>query len=116
MVKQAELPFYYSAADVCVVPSYYESFGLVTLESLACGTPVVATAVGSAASVIRQGKTGYIVPDNNPDLLADSIEKALSLRENGDGLASLMRTSLERYRWPVIARAVVRECRSLLSA
>jgi len=116
MVKQAELPFYYSAADVCVVPSYYESFGLVTLESLACGTPVVATAVGSAASVIRQGKTGYIVPDNNPGLLADSIRKAFSLRENGDGLASLMRTSLERYRWPVIARAVVRECRSLLPA
>jgi D-inositol-3-phosphate glycosyltransferase len=114
LVKQSELPLYYSAADVCVVPSYYESFGLVTLESLACGTPVVATAVGSAASVIRQGETGYVISDNDPYLLADRIDSALSMQNNGSGLASVMRASLAPYRWPAIAMAVVRECRSLL--
>jgi D-inositol-3-phosphate glycosyltransferase len=60
-VKQTELPVFYSAADVCVVPSYYESFGLVALESLACGTPVVSSDVGNAKNLINQGKTGYVV-------------------------------------------------------
>ena len=53
-VDHMELPLYYNAADVCVVPSYYESFGLVALESMACGTPVVATRVGEAGLQYRQ--------------------------------------------------------------
>ncbi|MFC2022384.1 glycosyltransferase, partial [Chloroflexota bacterium] len=64
LVKHERLPYFYSAADVCVVPSYYESFGLVALESLACGTPVVTTDVGDLKSIIRQGETGYVVTDN----------------------------------------------------
>ena len=72
------LPFFYSAADLCVVPSYYETFGLVVLESLACGTPVVATQVGGAESVIRHGETGYVVRDNDPYSLADNISRLLS--------------------------------------
>jgi len=47
LIKHEQLPYFYSAADACVIPSYYESFGLVALESLACGTPVVATDVGN---------------------------------------------------------------------
>jgi D-inositol-3-phosphate glycosyltransferase len=66
MVKQEQLPYYYSAADICVVPSYYESFGLVALESLACGTPVVAADVGDLRNIIREGETGYVVADNAP--------------------------------------------------
>src|SRR4030042_2392648 len=57
LVEQEMLPFFYSAADICVVPSYYETFGLVVLESLACGTPVVATQVGGVGDVIRNGET-----------------------------------------------------------
>ncbi|GIS83162.1 MAG: hypothetical protein CM1200mP15_17940 [Dehalococcoidia bacterium] len=49
-VDQDELPMYYSAADVCVVPSFYESFGLAALESMACGTPVVASRVGGLST------------------------------------------------------------------
>ncbi len=114
LVKQAELPFYYSAADVCVVPSHYESFGLVALESLACGTPVVATDVGCAPGVIRQGQTGYVVPANDPHLLAGGIDRALSLRADGNGLAAVRRASLAPYEWPAIAAALEKECRSLL--
>jgi D-inositol-3-phosphate glycosyltransferase len=79
---QAELPAIYSAADVTVVPSYHESFGLVAVESLACGTPVVATRAGGLKTVVRHGETGYLVPRcagffaakldmllRNPDLL-----------------------------------------------
>ncbi len=72
-VNQKELPVYYSAADICVVPSYHESFGLVTLESLACGTPVVTTKVGGAEEIIIQGGNGYIVENNNPSLLSEKI-------------------------------------------
>ena len=61
-VSQDELPAYYSAADVCVLPSYYESFGLAALESLACGTPVVASRVGGPMSFIVDGVNGHLVP------------------------------------------------------
>jgi D-inositol-3-phosphate glycosyltransferase len=60
------LPPYYSAADALVVPSYYESFGLVGLESLACGTPVAATRVGAMEDIIEDGKTGHVVADLTP--------------------------------------------------
>ena len=79
LVEQEKLPYFYSAADICVFPSHYESFGLVALESLACGTPVVATDVGGIRSVVRDGETGYIVLDNVPQLLAEKITLALSI-------------------------------------
>ncbi len=60
-VPQEKLPAYYSAADLLVVPSRYESFGLVALESLACGTPVVATRVGAMERILREGETGHLV-------------------------------------------------------
>jgi D-inositol-3-phosphate glycosyltransferase len=113
-VKHEELPHFYNAADVCVIPSYYESFGLVMLESLACGTPVVATDVGGAMSVVRQGETGYVVKDNVPHRLAEKIALLLSRRNNGDGAASLIRASVAGFSWSNIARIVLRECQTLL--
>ncbi|MEO7022304.1 MAG: glycosyltransferase, partial [Ktedonobacteraceae bacterium] len=59
---QEELPLIYSAADITVVPSYHESFGMAAVESLACGTPVVATRAGGLMTVVRHGETGYLVP------------------------------------------------------
>lgn len=115
LVKQSELPLFYSAADVCVVPSYYESFGLVALESLACGTPVVSTKVGGAENIIRHGETGYLVSDNEPRGLADSILRVFSQSDNNGHLVSVMRNSLAPFSWGNIAEAVARECHSLLS-
>lgn len=108
--KQNELPLLYSAADVCVVPSYYESFGLVALESLACGTPVVTTRVGSAESIIRQGETGYVVGDNAPHHLAEKI--SLLLSSNGRSADSI-RASVTGFSWANIAAKLVMECENV---
>ncbi len=109
MIKQEELPYFYSAADVCVVPSYYESFGLVALESLACGTPVVATDVGDLKNIIRQGETGYVVAGNTPQNLADGIAPLLSRPPRDVESALSIRDSINRYSWASIAVGVIRE-------
>ena len=113
LVKQEILPFFYSAANLCVVPSYYESFGLVILESLACGTPVVATKVGGAESVIRHGETGYVIRNNDSCHLADKIALFLST-SNGDTDVGTVRASVVNYSWSNITEAILAEYRSVL--
>ena len=72
-VNQRRLNTYFSAADVCVVPSYYESFGLVALEAMACGTPVVASRVGGLQEVVKHGHNGYLLPWRCPERFADTL-------------------------------------------
>lgn len=72
-VSQTHLPAYYAAANVCVVPSYYEPFGLVALESMAAGTPVIASNVGGLRHTVVDGETGKLVPPRNPTALAIAI-------------------------------------------
>jgi D-inositol-3-phosphate glycosyltransferase len=115
LVKHEELPYYYSAADVCVVPSYYESFGLVALESLACGTPVVATDVGNLRSVVRQGETGYVVKENSPHILADRISTVIARFPVDTESALRIRESVIGYGWPRVAEAVIGHCRQVLA-
>jgi len=98
-----------------VVPSYYESFGLVALESLACGTQVVATDVGNLKNIIRQGETGYVITDNAPHRLADKIALLLSRpRANTKSIMSI-RASVSRFSWSNIAEAIIKECQLVLS-
>ena len=113
-VPQPRLPLFYSAADVCVVPSYYETFGLVALESLACGTPVVATRVGAAGDIIRQGETGYLVADNTPHKLAQMIDRLLGRRVPGTMSARAIRDSVRRFDWTSIAKAIIKEYRAVV--
>jgi D-inositol-3-phosphate glycosyltransferase len=113
-VKQEMLPFFYSAADLCVVPSHYESFGLVVLESLACGTPVVATKVGCAEGVIRYGETGYVVTENDPCGLADKISRLLSTPNGKTDFVRSARASVTQYSWSNITEAIIEEYRSTL--
>jgi D-inositol-3-phosphate glycosyltransferase len=97
-----------------VVSSYYESFGLVALESLACGTPVVATDVGNLRNVIRQGETGYMVGENTPRNLADGI--ALLLSRSPRDMESILstRASISGFSWASIAEGVIGELRTVL--
>ncbi|MFC2034765.1 glycosyltransferase [Chloroflexota bacterium] len=113
-IEHEQMPCFYGAADVCVVPSYYESFGLVAVESLACGTPVVATNVGDLTSIIRQGKTGYVVADNTPHHLADGIALLLSRLTNDRKSILLTRASVRRFDWPNIAQTIIEEFQLVL--
>jgi D-inositol-3-phosphate glycosyltransferase len=77
-LPQGELPAYYNAADVCVLPSYYESFGLAALEAAACGKPVVASRVGGLPSVVLDGRTGYLIPWRCPGPFVERLELLLT--------------------------------------
>ena len=112
-VKQDRLPHYYSAADVCVVSSYYESFGLVALESLACGTPVVATDVGNLKGIIRQGETGYVVTSNEPGNLAEKIDRLLS-QPGSDKNPGSVRETVSEFGWSKIAETIAGEFRKVI--
>jgi len=102
IVPQEELPYYYSAADVCSIVSYYESFGLVALEALACGTPVVARNVGILNQVIRQRKNGWVLKgDHGPEELAEKL--AFFLYGNKEGSVSHCRAAAIPFGWKNIA-------------
>jgi D-inositol-3-phosphate glycosyltransferase len=102
-VAHEELPMYYSAADVSVMPSSYESFGLVAVESLACGTPVVATRVGGLRSIVRDGETGLLVPWRDAELFAERLRWVLTDDAVRARLAAGARESVLEYGWDRIA-------------
>jgi D-inositol-3-phosphate glycosyltransferase len=98
-VDQQILPLYYSAADVLAVPSYYESFGLVALEALACGTPVVTTPVGAMKEIVKDGVTGCVAADSDPRHFAECIEAVL-VKQQQNGLSpSIIRASVSEFTW-----------------
>lgn len=103
VVDQKLLPLYYNAADVCVVPSHYESFGLVALEALACGTPVVASRVGGLPAVVQHGRTGYLLPWRCPEPFADSLEVILSSRGLQKSMSIAARKRAEGMGWAIVA-------------
>ncbi|SRR5579883_373723 len=72
------LPLYYTAADVCVIPSHYEPFGLVAIEAMACGTPVVASDVGGLKFTVVPDETGLLVPPQDTDAFAQAIDRVLT--------------------------------------
>ena len=104
---QRELALYYAAADVCAVPSLTESFGLVALESMACGTPVVGTRVGGLQTLIEDGESGLLVPAGDDTALADAIHSALTDPRLRMHLAHGARERAERFTWSRVGERVV---------
>ena len=78
LVGHDRLPLYYAAADVCVVPSHYEPFGLVAIEAMACGTPVVASNVGGLKFTVVPEETGLLVNPQDDSAFAGAIDRILS--------------------------------------
>ena len=112
-VDHDDLPLYYNAADVCVVPSYYESFGLVALESMACGTPVVATRVGGLPTIIHHGHTGYLKSWRCPEAFANSLEMIISSSGLQESLGAAARKRAEGMGWDNVAMMMKDEYQSL---
>lgn len=112
--SQDSLPYYYSAAEALVMPSHYESFGMVALEAMACGTPVVASQVGGLAFLVQNGETGFVVPDGDPDALGDRLRQLLSQPELRHQLGQQAARYAANYAWPEIARRIIQVYRELV--
>ena len=98
-VPRTELADYYRAADLTVVPSYNESFGLVALESQACGTPVVATDVGGLRTTVADGKSGVLVAGHSARDWGRVIGDLLCAPEQREALAAGARLHAEEFSW-----------------
>ena len=97
------LSSYYRAADVCLVPSRSESFGLVALEAAACGTPVVAAAVGGLRTLVDHGHTGFLVEGPDPDGFAAYVREVIDNQRLADELGVNAAARAGRYRWSITA-------------
>jgi D-inositol-3-phosphate glycosyltransferase len=113
---QDTLPYYYSAAEAVVVPSQYESFGMVALEAMACGTPVVASEVGGLAFLVQDGETGYTVPVGEPTALAERLAALLNDAELRQRMGRQAAAFARKYDWKLIAGEVVKLYREVLGA
>ena len=100
------LSSYYRAADVCLVPSRSESFGLVALEAAACGTPVVASAVGGLTTLVDHGVTGLLVDEPEPAAYAAAVRSVFEEPLAAERLSTNSVLRARRYTWRAAARAL----------
>ena len=100
-VKESLKSLYYKASDVFVLPSTMssESFGIVNLEAMACGIPIVASKIGGIPDVVKESETGLLVPPKNPYVLADAIIYLLENEGVRNKMSKNARKSVEDYSW-----------------
>jgi D-inositol-3-phosphate glycosyltransferase len=113
---QEVLARYYTAADVFVMPSHYESFGMVVLEAMACGTPVVASRVGGLASTVVHGRTGFLVPEGEWQTFAQAILHLLDTPALHNAFAQASIRRAQAFTWPSIVVRTVQLYRGLLQS
>ncbi|MDQ6796407.1 MAG: glycosyltransferase, partial [Actinomycetota bacterium] len=94
---------WYRAADVCLVPSRSESFGLVALEAAACGTPVVAAAVGGLPPLVDHGMTGFLVEGGDADGFATCVDAILGDPSLAVAMGQAATLRARRYSWSITA-------------
>lgn len=100
---QSLLPQYYAAATAVIMPSDYESFGMVALEAMASGTPVIASRVGGLAFLVRDDETGYLIPVREPHSLADRMEMLASDVPRRLAMGQRAMRVAQEYAWSNIA-------------
>jgi D-inositol-3-phosphate glycosyltransferase len=104
---QPVLPDYYRAADLCLVPSHHESFGMAALEAMACGASVVASRVGGLATTIQDGVTGVLVPPRDDDALAAAIASLLGDDARRAALGRQAARWAQSFAWPSVTRMLL---------
>jgi D-inositol-3-phosphate glycosyltransferase len=97
------LSTYYRAADICVVPSRSESFGLVALEAAACGTPVIAAAVGGLTTLVEPDRTGMLIDSRDPDAWAAAVDRILGDASLAAAMSIRGAEAARSYTWSVAA-------------
>ncbi len=105
---QDQLPIFYSAADVVAVPSLYESFGLVAVEAMACGTPVIASRTGGLRFTVEDGLNGFLVPVADSQRLARALGRVLGDEGLRRRLSIGAVNSSQRFAWPNVATSILR--------
>lgn len=106
-ISREELAAHYAAANVCVVPSYYSSSGMVAIESMASGTPVIASNIGGLKYVVAPGQTGLLFPPGNTALLTQAIARLINQPEWCAKLGRDARTRVdELFTWDDIANRI----------
>jgi D-inositol-3-phosphate glycosyltransferase len=113
--SQDTLPYYYSAAQIVVVPSHYESFGMVALEAMACGTPVVASQVGGLAFLVQEGVTGYVIPDDDPQILVDRLTRLIKQPDLRKQMGQQAIEVAKSYDWTKISARILDVYKDLLN-
>ncbi len=111
--EQDILIYYYSAAEMVVMPSHYESFGMVAIEAMACGTPVIASDVGGLSFSIESGFNGYLVPGRDPEALASKIILLLKYPLLQEQLSHQAQAWVRRFSWSNIAEELLEVFREL---
>ena len=105
-IEQNELKRYYSAADVLVVPSFYESFGLVVIEAMACGTPVIASRIGRFKTLIREGRNGLTFRPGDDLLLAEKLERFYA-EQDRFWISDMIRSNvIKHFSWEKAAQSI----------
>jgi glycosyltransferase involved in cell wall biosynthesis len=99
-----DLRYYYSAGDVVVTTPWYEPFGLTPLEAMACGRPVIGSAVGGITFTIKDGETGFLVPPRNPEALAARLRHLFTQPELSEQMGRDARARVEHeFTWSIVA-------------
>jgi glycosyltransferase involved in cell wall biosynthesis len=102
--QPAELCYYYSAGDVTVTTPWYEPFGLTPLEAMACGRPIIGSAVGGITYTIKDGETGLLVPPRDPEALAVCLRQLLNQPEVCIQMGLAARKRVEQgFTWSIVA-------------
>jgi len=105
---QDTLPDFYAAAEMVIMPSHYESFGMVALEAMAMGKPVIASEVGGLAFLVSDGVNGFHVPSRDPEALAERIYELLTDRSCREMLGRQARINAQNYDWSNIVQRMRR--------
>lgn len=106
--EQKALKDFYSAADVLIVPSLYESFGLVVVEALACGTPVLVSKVGKMRTIVKEGRNGFSFAPGSPEVLANGIKKFFQKKDLLWEEARIRQDIIDRFSWDKTGRETQR--------